>query len=761
MAATGLERRKIELLLDRVQRLPTLPGIAYHVLPLAMADRPNSRKIEQVLESDAALAARVLQLAIRLGHPAARLTSIDAVMAAVPVEQLAADLLTLDIVETESLRHGRLQRLWQHNLATAMAAQAIASRLGTVCPQEAQLAGLLHDIGLVALSLVMPSALRQVLERVEANGKDPLEIEREILGVDHVVVGRRLAQRWGFAESIQNAVWLHHQPGVALPGAEQGALLAGVVHLADLIVRREGYSFYPSERIQESAFEAAERLGLSGAHAEQIAHQVSAALRSNVEAVGLENEPTPGQLWHLAARANVRLGALYRDLSDRHTALQGQSRRADLLVQLHGRLAACRSTQQVLETVAETAAAAMDLRAVVPYLMSGALEYIEGVVRTAQDEPAEHFLVEVTKTETLETLLADGHVPFPGQAGPGRAERVEAWLFERMGAKLGDGPFYTVPMIVEDVKVGGIVFSRRDPAPEPSAQETGELCALASMAGVALKRAQAEADLTALSEELAALNRELRVAHEERLQQKNVASLSEMAAGAAHEINNPLAIMSGRAQQLIPDEKDAARRAMLESIVEQAGRASDILTELRQFARPPAPKPERVAPATLLAEVAGRLREELAESGVQLSVEDAGEAPPIHVDAAQVVAALTEIVRNGIDACAEGGSVALMARAVPAEAAVRITVVDNGAGMDAQDRARALDPFFSGRKAGRHRGLGLPKAFRAIQANGGHMAIESEPGHGTTVRVTFPAASVEGRSSPDSPRANALSHKGR
>jgi signal transduction histidine kinase len=76
--------------------------------------------------------------------------------------------------------------------------------------------------------------------------------------------------------------------------------------------------------------------------------------------------------------------------------------------------------------------------------------------------------------------------------------------------------------------------------------------------------------------------------------------------------------------------------------------------------------------------------------------------------------------------------------AASAEQAVRFVVADDGPGMPPAIRARAFDPFFCGREAGRHRGLGLPKAFRAVQANGGQMALESTPGKGTTVRMTFP-----------------------
>jgi hypothetical protein len=124
-------------------------------------------------------------------------------------------------------------------------------------------------------------------------------------------------------------------------------------------------------------------------------------------------------------------------------------------------------------------------------------------------------------------------------------------------------------------------------------------------------------------------------------------------------------------------------------------------------------------------------------------VESQQAAPPIRVDAEQIRDALREVVRNAVEACAQGGHVTVMVRPLAVEAAVRIAVADDGPGMEPQVRARAFDPFYSGYEAGRHRGLGLPKAFRAVQANGGQMALESTPGQGTTVRMTFPAAEAE------------------
>ena len=739
MAATGLQRRKIDVLLDDVDQLPTIPGVAQHVLALAMASPPSRRDLQLAIEADASLSARALGLALELKGYADPLTSIDSLLDSIPLDVLAANLLSLQIADDQVLREGRLVRLWRHILATGMASQALAARLGTVDPATALLAGIVHDIGQVALPCLMPRAYAQVIARVEESGADPIEAEHEVFGVDHAVVGRRLAQRWGFPESLQSVVWLHHQaqaPATEAPGV---AALVQIVRLADILARREGFSYHPSEQVSENPGEVAERLGLSGAHAEQIGRNVAAAFTLNSGAVGIDAEPTAEELRRLLQEANVRLGRLYRANHNRGRRLESQARRSEWLIRLSTDLTACHGPREVLETIASAACQALGLKTVVPYMAARGGEYVEGVRWTAAGGAEEHFLYDLAKRPILEPA-PDGLSPVAAASVPVRAERLEAWLFERQGAPLGAGPFYTIAMTVEQTKVGGLVFSLSDGPRDLAREEAAELVAIASMGASALRRTLAEADLVAQSEELAEANRHLMSAQDRELEQRNVTSMSEMAAGAAHEINNPLAIISGRAQQLAAAEQDAARREMLGIIVQQAGRASDIILELRQFARPPAPVTQTVDPAALARQVAAAFEAQGKTPNVRLQV-TAAPTPPVRIDPDQVAAAIREVVQNSIEAFAEGaaGNIAIGVQAVPAETAVRFVIADDGPGMDPRVRARAFDPFFCGHKAGRHRGLGLPKAYRAVQANGGKMTLESAPGRGTTVRMTFPA----------------------
>jgi signal transduction histidine kinase len=262
--------------------------------------------------------------------------------------------------------------------------------------------------------------------------------------------------------------------------------------------------------------------------------------------------------------------------------------------------------------------------------------------------------------------------------------------------------------------------------------------------GIALRRAQAEADLVALSEELADANRRLEAAHRATLLDENVASLSEMATGAAHEINNPLAIISGRTQQMAADEQDPDRRKTFETVIQQAHRISEIIAELRAFAKPPDPHRDHMDPVALARRVTEANQPGDDAEGVRVVAVGTEAAPAIVVDGDQVADALGEVVRNGVQACeqAGGGTVQVRVETLPAGAAVRFVVTDDGPGMDPEIRARAFDPFYSGHETARRRGLGLSKAYRTVQMNSGKMALESTPGQGTTVRVTFPSAAA-------------------
>jgi signal transduction histidine kinase len=222
-----------------------------------------------------------------------------------------------------------------------------------------------------------------------------------------------------------------------------------------------------------------------------------------------------------------------------------------------------------------------------------------------------------------------------------------------------------------------------------------------------------------------------------RLKALKLSALAEFAAGAGHEINNPLAVISGQAQYLLrqlelldgpAEEIDNPAEYLanlkgplvpsLKKIIAQTQRIHSLLTDLMQFARPAAPKVQAVDVAELMRDVAAALQALADERRVRLSCDTPVAPPVIHADPIQVRTSLTALLRNAIEAAPAEGWAGLRVER-DAGAHVVLVIEDSGAGPGTVAQEHLFDPFFSGRSAGRGRGLGLPTAWRlACQQNG-------------------------------------------
>jgi len=226
-------------------------------------------------------------------------------------------------------------------------------------------------------------------------------------------------------------------------------------------------------------------------------------------------------------------------------------------------------------------------------------------------------------------------------------------------------------------------------------------------------------------------------AADERARDAKLAALAELAAGAGHEINNPLAVISGNAQRLFRTEPEPERGEVLQTIIRQSQRIAGILRDLMQFARPPQPKPHRTAAADLLAAVRTDLAPLAAEKGVRLEVSSAPVDTFVRCDFAQIKHALVAVARNGIEAAGAEGWVRLGCSDGDDES-VTFVIEDSGPGLSAASLEHCFDPFYCGRAAGRGRGLGLPTAWQFARRNGGDVRHEPVADGPTRFIVTVP-----------------------
>jgi signal transduction histidine kinase len=231
---------------------------------------------------------------------------------------------------------------------------------------------------------------------------------------------------------------------------------------------------------------------------------------------------------------------------------------------------------------------------------------------------------------------------------------------------------------------------------------------------------------------------ELDTSFDSVLQRAKLDALKELAYGASHEINNPLANISMRAQSLIPGEIDPERRRKLAQIHVQAMRAHEMIADLMLFARPP-----KLILATVDARVIAngqisQIQSRALDQGTALVLETASTECAIHADADQIAVALRALIINALEALGGGGQVAVGVG--HSGDLVHISVADNGPGVPEAVRAHLFDPFFSGREAGRGLGFGLTKAWRIVTDHSGDLSHHPTPNGGATFVIVLPAA---------------------
>jgi two-component system, NtrC family, sensor kinase len=237
----------------------------------------------------------------------------------------------------------------------------------------------------------------------------------------------------------------------------------------------------------------------------------------------------------------------------------------------------------------------------------------------------------------------------------------------------------------------------------------------------------------------------------DRLRALKLEALAEFAAGAAHEINNPLAVISGQAQYLLGHEAETARQQSLHKIITQVQRVHQMLTELMQFARPARPQRQLVDPRVLARETLLSLHEFATHRQVRLESNDIEDMRELFVDAKQSRTALECLVRNAIEAAGPGGWVRLRSQTTPE--CFEFLIEDSGQGPNPAHAEHLFDPFFSGRQAGRGRGLGLPTAWRLAREQGGDVRHTAGPNGPTQFVLALPWGSRTRVESPSAPAA--------
>ena len=370
-------------------------------------------------------------------------------------------------------------------------------------------------------------------------------------------------------------------------------------------------------------------------------------------------------------------------------------------------------------------------------------------VTTAVEQAAEVILI-TDVTGTIEYV----NPAFTTVTGHGRAEAVgqntrmlrsgeqDPAFYAELWRTISDGRTWTGRMI--NKRKDGALYTE-EATISPVRDASGEIRHF-----VAVKRnISEELRLAAESEALQA----------QMQQAQKLESVGQLAGGVAHDFNNMLGVILGYGELILAElhEGDPLRGDLNEMMA--AGQRSKALTrQLLAFSRRQVLRPEVLDLNSLVREFEKMLRRLIGED-IELILDLAPDIGPVLADPGQLEQVLLNLAVNARDAMPRGGRLqigtieeALAADLSPehprtkGERYVSLVVTDSGSGIDRAIIGRIFDPFFTTKEVGRGTGLGLSTVYGIVQQSGGHISVQSEPGHGTTFRVFLPRTQATGES---------------
>ncbi|MHC4458444.1 MAG: HDOD domain-containing protein [Planctomycetota bacterium] len=728
---------QVELVIRRLDSLSILPSVAAQCFSKLLQSEPVFSDLAEIIESDPALTARIYSLMHQQGISFTdEKFSVRDALERLPVNTIRDVLFSVKVYPAFDQDEDKIllrRQLIEHSLAVACCAEDIAENMS---PQTgstlAYSAGLLHDIGKFALDEAMPRSFSAIVKQAKSQEACICTIEQKHLGTDHTILGKRLAQKWHLPSQITLAIWLHHSDTNLISQNMPEARIGQVIQLADLIARQCGIGqsgSYDPPNLPDSILQS---LAINPEQLEQIRRNLAEKVSQKSKILDLDL-PNAAQ----SAREHAKLSLENRQL-------QAASSHLDFITDFLSSINADAAPIDAAENFAVRWQKFYQTGLVCLYLAHPAdSQLLEAVVVESPDRNKTVILNAPVETPAIPKAIANSFVIL-------NAQDYIGWLFEQLDVDFDLSQTKLVPLLSGGKAVGAIVFELRYPA-EPEQLEE-KFKATASVAGAVLDMAFAWGNQQRFAEQFAQLLTKSKETQPQvpaepgaKETQPQIVpvdpfiALAEMAGGAAHELNNPLSVISGRAQLLAESETDPEKKRILKQIRKNTNQLAAIIDDLMTFAEPPQPRPAQTDMKQMLDEAThlAAQKTNLEQLDIQIDIADGLEN--VFVDSAQIVSAIANIFSNSLESYADkSGPIKVAASAENSGDFVKLEISDQGCGMDAETVQKATQPFFCSKSAGRKRGMGLAHAQRIIQLNRGSLNIASRPDSGTTVTILLP-----------------------
>jgi len=263
-------------------------------------------------------------------------------------------------------------------------------------------------------------------------------------------------------------------------------------------------------------------------------------------------------------------------------------------------------------------------------------------------------------------------------------------------------------------------------------------------------------ELAVLGQSFNSMVETLHQAQQELLHKEKLASMGQLAAGVAHEINNPLGTILLFSDVMYKEAPEGdPRRDDLKMIINETTRCKNIVADLLNFARQQEVLAQTTDLHALLEQVIERVSPQPAFEGVEIVRQFSPDLPTIQADPAQLQQVFVNLLNNAAEAMTKGGTITLATRPVDGQW-VEIKVSDTGYGIPDENLGKLFTPFFTTKALGKGTGLGLSIVYGIIKMHRGQIAVQSQVGQGTTFTLMLPVRLTEGQSAPTGAPADVI-----
>lgn len=271
----------VQSAIQEISHIATLPEVTMKIIQLVEDPDSTAQDLNNVISNDPALGARILKVvnSAFYGLPG-QIGSINRAIVLLGLNAVKNIAIAASLAKL--FRGGRIcpgfdaRELWTHSIATATATRLLSDKIGLGLPDEAFLAGLIHDIGIMVEIQARRPKFVEIMEKLDADDSVTLRsVEAEVLGADHEQFGSALCKAWKFPANFAYVTGFHHRP---LEAPEKNRTLTVLVHVADVITRNLDLGFTRGTEHDQVSEDVMRAMNLKPEHVQQVTEQLPEAL---------------------------------------------------------------------------------------------------------------------------------------------------------------------------------------------------------------------------------------------------------------------------------------------------------------------------------------------------------------------------------------------------------------------------------------------------------------------------------------------------